>query len=80
MKEEMIEVVDEYNKEGFLVKKTFNGIPFPIPKDVAPQVQFINLDTEWVVEKFYMTKEEVKEKFGEQFSYPTNKSTGIWNG
>lgn len=63
MKGNTIEVIDTYDSEGYLVKKTANGMPMFIPKGLAPQIQIIDKDTEWVMQKSLMTKEEFKEKY-----------------
>lgn len=59
MKEEdLVEVEETYNKEGFLVKITANGIPLHIPKQDFPRVKINMQNVEWVTEKVFMTKEE----------------------
>lgn len=60
---EKVEVIDIYNKEGYLIKKTANGVPIFIPKQDVPQVQIITPDTEWVMEKKLMSKEEFENRF-----------------
>jgi antitoxin (DNA-binding transcriptional repressor) of toxin-antitoxin stability system len=55
-----IEIVDTYNKEGYLIKRMANGVPVFIPKQDTPMVQIINQDTEWVSQTKYLTKEEWK--------------------
>ena len=62
-KKQMVEVQDTYNKEGFLIKRTANGIPLFVPKEITPRVQIINLDTEWVMKKQFMTKKEFNETY-----------------
>jgi hypothetical protein len=57
---EKIEVIDTYNKEGYWIKRSVNGVPVFVPKQDAPRVHIINQDTEWVMEKFWMTPEEYK--------------------
>lgn len=65
MKTEHVEIVDTYNKEGYLIKRRCNNVPFFVPKQDAPMVQIINQDTEWVTEKFFVTPEEFKNRFGD---------------
>lgn len=60
---EKVEVIDTYDKEGYLVKKTANGVPMFIPKQDVQQVQIITPDTEWVMEKTLMSKEEFESIF-----------------
>lgn len=61
MKEELIEVIDTYDKEGYLVKKTANGSPIFIPKKLTPDIQIFDQDTEWVIKKVFMTAREHQE-------------------
>lgn len=61
--EDMVECVSYYDKEGYLVKRSYNSVPIFIPKELAPQVQIIDKNTEWVTETFYMTKEEFNEVY-----------------
>jgi len=63
MKPEYVELQDTYNKEGYLIKRSANGVPLFIPKQDAPQVQIINSDTEWVMQTTFMSKEEFKNRF-----------------
>ncbi len=63
MKESMIEILDTYDREGFLIKRTANGVPMFIPKQDVPMVQIITPDTEWVMQKKFMSEEEFKNRF-----------------
>ena len=58
-----VKIESTYNKEGYLVKKTINNIPVFIPKELAPQIQIVDIDTAWVIEQTFMTEKEFKEKF-----------------
>lgn len=66
-----VEIVDTYNGEGYLVKRTANGLPLFIPKELASRIQIITPDTEWVTQKILMTKEE----FDLTYKLPTTKDT-----
>ncbi len=66
MEEEMVTMIDTYNKEGYLIKRTANDIPMFIPKQDVPLVQIITPDTEWIQERIFMTKEEFTNKFGKR--------------
>lgn len=61
----VVEIIDTYNKEGYLTKRTCNNVPVFVPKQYIPSVQIIHPDTEWITEKLYMTKKEFSERFGE---------------
>lgn len=63
MKEELVEIKETWNKEGYLIKRTTNGVPFFVPKQDTPSVQIITPDTEWVQETIFMTKEEFENRF-----------------
>jgi hypothetical protein len=59
----MLEVIDTYNKEGFWIKSTVNGIPVFIPKEFqeTPRVCIFNpaiKNCEWFMTKRLMTEEE----------------------
>lgn len=58
-----VEVIDTYDKEGYLVKRTGNGVPMFIPEQTHPSVQIITPDTEWVMQKMFMSKEEFANRF-----------------
>lgn len=60
-----VEIIDIYNQEGFWVKRTINDVPIFIPKQDIPSIKIINLDTEWIMQKSYMTKEEFRLKYPE---------------
>ena len=55
---DMVEIIDTYNSDGFLVKKTANGVPMHIPKEFAPRVQFMGIAPKWAMTKTMMAKEE----------------------
>lgn len=63
MKPELVELQDTYNKEGYLIKRTANGVPIFVPKQDSPIVQIITPDTEWVTEKIFMSKKEFEERY-----------------
>lgn len=57
---EVLEMIEEYNKDGICIKRTVNG--FELPADTEPSVQiFKNLHS--VSQEFYMTKEEFNNKY-----------------
>jgi len=61
MKQETLEMIEEYNSNGVCVKRTING--FDLPPDKEPSVViFRNLKS--ITQKFYMTKEEARQRFG----------------
>ena len=57
MKDEMVEIC-EYYENGIMTKKTANGIDIPLDDPHLPDV---------FIERFLMTKQEVKEKYGVEF-------------
>ncbi len=71
--EDRVNIEEEYDKQGFLVRMTVNGIDLPIPVQDTPQVKIIeNSGIDWskvdsISTKKYMTREEVKERFGKEF-------------
>lgn len=62
-KKPKIEIQDTYDGEGYWIKRSVNGFPVFVPKQHAPSVQIITPDTEYVTEKFYMSKKEFEEKY-----------------
>lgn len=59
----IVEIESTYNREGYLVKRSYNGTPVFIPKQDHPMVQIVNFDTEYVTEIKYMSREEFDLKF-----------------
>ena len=56
-----LEMIEEYNPEGVCIKRTING--YDLPPDTEPSIAiFKNLSS--VTQKFYMTPEEAKHRFG----------------
>ena len=63
MKKEDIELIDTYNSEGYLIKRTANGVPMFIPQQDVLSVQIITPDTEWIMQKKFLTVEEFKNNY-----------------
>jgi hypothetical protein len=56
-----VEIEDTYNKDGYWIKSSANGIPLFIPEQDKPSVQIVDFDLrncEWIMTKKTMTKEE----------------------
>ena len=62
MENQIVEVERTYNKEGFLVKLTANGVPVFIPKQDMPSIKINWRDVEWVSETTHMTREEAVQR------------------
>lgn len=56
-----LEMVEEYNPEGVCIKRTING--YELPPDTEPSVVIFK-ELSSVTQKFYMTPEEAKHRFG----------------
>ncbi len=59
-----LQIVEEYNKDGICIKRTING--YKLPADKEPSIQ-IWKNCSSITQKFYMSKEDVKNKYPEEF-------------
>lgn len=68
---ETVELIEEYDSNGVCVKRSING--HELPADTEPSIQiFKNVSS--VTQKFYLTKEEVKQRWGDLSKLVTNES------
>lgn len=61
---EIYELYEEYNRDGVCTKRTING--FELPHDTEPSVQILT-NVDCISQKRYLTKEEVKQRYGKVF-------------
>ena len=59
--EKLLELVEEYNQLGICIKRSINGVN--LPSDTKPSVVILKNITS-ITQKFYLTQEEAKEKYG----------------
>ena len=64
MNKPIVEIVEEYNNKGWLVKMTANGVPISLPENFK-RVQIFDKKVEWIMEKKFVTNEEFKNKYGD---------------
>ena len=57
----LLELKEEYNKEGICVRRTING--YELPPDKQPSVIILKNLTS-VSQKFYLTEKEAEVRFG----------------
>lgn len=62
--EKPIDIIEEYDEMGFLVKLTANGVDLPVPKQEFPEIYYYK-DVDWknirsITQKKYYTKEKFK--------------------
>ena len=62
---ETVPVEHLYNKDGYLLQMKINGHVIDIPNQEHPMVSVLIKDAEWIQEKFYLTPEEIKQKYGD---------------
>ena len=55
MKIDHVEIIDEYDEEGIIIKKTANGIPIDVRSAGIPTV---------IIQKKFMTREEIERLYG----------------
>lgn len=68
----IVQIENVYNREGYLVKRSYNGCPVFVPKQDHPMVQIVNFDTEYVTEIKYMTRKEFDLRFKDLVLYNIN--------
>jgi hypothetical protein len=55
MKDELFEMILEYNKDGVCIKRTING--YELPPDTEPTIQILK-NCYSITRKFYLTEKE----------------------
>lgn len=63
MDSEILEIIEEYNQDGICIKRTINCLELPPDKEPSIKI-FVDLCTGTITQKFYMSKNQVKNKFG----------------
>lgn len=61
MKIDKLELLEEYNLKGVCIKRTINGVDLPADKDPSIAI-FKNVSS--ITQKFYLTPEEAKNRYG----------------
>ena len=74
MKNDLVEIVDEYDKDGVLVNRYVNGLCIPYPRGKDKSVQFMSIQPNWAFQKMFMTREEVKKIYGKDFAPQKTKN------
>jgi len=63
---DLIEIVDEYDKDGVLVNRYVDGLQIPFPRGENPSVTFLDIQPKWAFQRTFMTRAEVKEIYGKK--------------
>ena len=62
---ELVELVEKYNPQGVCIRRTING--YDLPADKEPSIVIIK-NVSSITKKFFMTKKEAENRYGELFN------------
>jgi len=60
---EHVEVETKYDKKGYITDISINGVPYKLSEIGHPVVAMLQPNVDWVIEKVYMTPEEIKTRY-----------------
>lgn len=55
-----VEVETKYDRKGYITAISIDGIPYDLEEIGHPTIAMLQPNVDWVIEKVYMTPEEVK--------------------